>query len=297
MSVVGRGSWVVGRGESVLGGRGLRVNAGSIGPAAEPHGSVGGGTVSAGLALVDGEVAIGDGEGEDGHGGGVGVTALLFVGIGGGPGAILLLALEEGGADGGVNIVPIFSAELVGGLGAVVDGVVVVFAGEGLAGGMGVGAGEGVAEEVIAAGEGFLGVVLAEEFEGEDAGAGAGGVGVAIEDVGEAAAVDGAAFAVGDAEFDGFARDGGANVGGAAEGHELPAGDGDVGIFGGGRVAPAADIAGGLGEGLGGEDEADGFGDDGFDALLALFIDHAVGFAEHDGGDAVVVHGLADVGG
>jgi hypothetical protein len=40
----------------------------------------------------------------------------------------------------------------------------------------------------------------------------------------------------------------------------------------------------------------DGFGDGGAGALLAGFIEHAVGFAEHDRGDAVVIHGGADVG-
>ena len=150
---------------------------------------------------------------------------------------------------------------------------------------------DGSAEEEVSAGFDFGGVGMAEEDEGEDAGAGEGGIGGAgAALIVEAAAADGAAFEIVDASVEGALGDVGAVFGGAAEGHELPAGDGEVGIIGGGEVAPAALFVGAFADILGGENEADSAADGGLGESLAMFIEHAVGFAEGDGADAVFVH-------
>src|SRR5258706_3423722 len=219
------------------------------------------------LFLVKGEVVIGDAEGEEGHGGGVGGAGALLVGGALGPGAIRALVLEERVAEFGVDAVPIFAAELVGGLGAVVDAVVIKFV---------AGVGEGIFEEVFAAGESFgkvglLGRVLAEELEGERAGSGAGAIGAAAVLVAEAAPLlfgDGEPADVGDAFVEDFFGDGGATVGCAAQGHELPAGDGDVGIGAVDLVAPATGVRA-LRDFLRIENDFRGFGDGGFELGFA----------------------------
>src|SRR5437764_11010941 len=77
------------------------------------------------LFLIKRKVVIGDAEGEDGHGGGVGGAGGLFVGGALGPGAVGALMLEERVAERRIDAVPIFAAQLVGGLGTVVNAVVI----------------------------------------------------------------------------------------------------------------------------------------------------------------------------
>jgi hypothetical protein len=113
--------------------------------------------------LVERQIVVGDFEGQQGHGAGVFVAALAFDAVGR-PGAVLALGGDEGIADGVVDAVVVFAAELVGGLGAVVDGVVEE---------VGAGIVEGGAQEVVAAGEGGRVVVFAEEFQRENADAAA----------------------------------------------------------------------------------------------------------------------------
>src|SRR5205823_2935437 len=153
------------------------------------------------LFLIKREVVIGNAEGEDGHGGGVGGAGGLFVGGAMGPRAVGALMLEGRVAERRLDAVPIFAAQLVGGLGTVVNAVVIKFV----------------------------------------------------------------------------------------------AGAGDVGIGAVGLIAPPAGMRA-LGNFLRIEDQLGGLGDRGFELGFAGIVNHAEGFAEHDGADAVVVHRAA-VGG
>jgi hypothetical protein len=177
-------------------------------------------------------------------------------------------------------------------LGAVIDAVEV----ELLAGIVG-----GIGEEEVAGAQRLGRVVLAEHFHREDAGAGAGLVGGAAGLVGKAAGGDGVAPHVGEAVVEGTSGHGGAAVGGAAESHELPAGDRDVGVAGGGVVAPAAGVRHRLGpavgEPLGREDQLDAFRQGALDPLPSSIVHHAVDLAQHRGANAVLVHHRVVVGG
>ena len=169
----------------------------------------------------------------------------------------------------------------------------------------------GGGEEPVGGADDFGGVVLAGDLEGEEAGGGGGeGFAAAVGFVAEGGVAFGAAlvvalgligaFDVGDAFVDGVFGDVEAGVFGGAEGHQLPDGDGDVGVAGGGFVAPAAAVGFAFGDGLGAEDELEGAFD--------LLVEEAVGFVvggvadhlgHHEGDDAVAVHagavGLAKV--
>src|SRR5437016_1401822 len=88
----------------------------------------------------------------------------------------------------------------------------------------------------------FFGV-LAEHFQRENAGAGAGAVGTAAVLITKTSfALDGEAADVGDALVQRLARDRRAAVGRATQGHELPAGDGDIRVVGVDLVSPSAGV-------------------------------------------------------
>jgi len=117
------------------------------------------------LSLIDGELPVGGGEGEDGHGGGVAAAGAGFVAAALAPGAVALLFLEEGAVHVLGEFLPVLVAKLEHALGGVVDGVVEEAVAVAVA---------HVAEDPVAAGDGFLGAVASAQFEAEEGGAGAG---------------------------------------------------------------------------------------------------------------------------
>ena len=90
--------------------------------------------------------------------------------------------------------------------------------------------------------------------------------------------------------FDGFIGDAEAGVASGDEGDEAGAADRGIGVLGFWGVAPGFEAI----FFLGGEDEIDGFLEDGGDAIV---LDGAVGFGEGEGREAMIIHGVADVAG
>src|SRR5439155_22826026 len=104
------------------------------------------GATRGGSLLVERQVAVGHTQGEDCHAGAVGVAGFGLLASAAGEVAVVLLQLEQGLAELGIDRVPVFAAELVERLGAVIDAVEI----ELLPGVVG-----GILDEVFAAGDGL----------------------------------------------------------------------------------------------------------------------------------------------